>query len=313
MCLIISAPKGSMIPKEVLADATRKNGDGWGVMYHDGRKIVSEKSHLPDVDAIYDLTKNNPHETIVHLRMTTHGGNTMDNTHPFEIVPNRLLMMHNGVVDVDVPWGSKKSDTRVMVEDYIKPLVGKDPSNISNRGLRNFIQSLIGNSSNRLVFLDDAGKLTYFNKNLGIEWKGMWCSNTYAWTLHTEHKKTADKWGRGAHLSKSLDDHYVNYLDDWRYDRYWGKDTTTKHIGKATTASKGIYDDEFKWADKNVQAADDESKQEDDDVETEFGFIVPAWAAYYLQMTVQELEQEDPYDLACVIENLRDTYIGAPL
>lgn len=303
MCLIISAPKGSMIPREVLADATHKNADGWGVMYHDGRKIVSEKSHLPDVDAIYDLTKNNPHETVVHLRMTTHGGNTMDNTHPFEVVPNRLLMMHNGVVDVDVPWGSKKSDTRVMVEDYIKPLVGKDPSNISNRGLRNFIQSLIGNNSNRLVFLDDAGKLTYFNKDLGIEWKGMWCSNTYAWTLHTEHKKTASKWGRSTGA-----DHYTNYLDDWRYDRYWGKDTTTKHIGKSTPtpAPAPVDSDDIKWASGNDQAADD-------DVETEFGFIVPAWAAYYLQMTVQELEEQDPYELACVIENLRDTYIGAPL
>ena len=298
MCLIITAPQGNQIPKELLVDATNRNNDGWGIMYHDGQKIVTQKSHKPDADAIYELTRNNPHQTVVHLRMTTHGDNTPDNTHPFEIVPERLYMMHNGVIDVDVPHGSKKSDTRVVVEEYLKPLINNRPGRIHNTGFKNFLQKLIGTSSNRLVFLNDEGKLTYFNKRLGLEWKGLWCSNTYAWSLHSESKKAST---------------YHSYFDDWRYDRRWSsadwaidwsKDTATKHIGK------GIYDDEFKWADKNVQAADDIDL--DADVETEFGFIVPAWVASFLECDINDLAEQDPYELACVIENLRDTYIGAP-
>lgn len=282
MCLIISAPKGNQIPLELLEDATDRNNDGWGVMWHDGKKIISEKSHRPDAAAIYELTRNNPHQTVVHLRMTTHGDNTHANTHPFEVIPNRLLMMHNGVVDVDVPFGSKKSDTRVMVEDYIKPLVGNRPEEIrKNRGLRNFIQSLIGNSSNRLVFLDDRGDLTYFNKDLGLDWKGLWCSNTYAWTLHDERPKYAKQtaWGR----------HY-----DYIWDR---QDYTPSKPAKPKV--EPLYAD-VKWGEVDPE----------DDVETEFGFIVPAWVADVLEMEYDRMLDEPCETLAAVIENLRDTYIG---
>jgi hypothetical protein len=295
MCLIISAPKGSMIPREILEDATDRNDDGWGLMYHDGRKIVTEKSHQPNAEAIYDLTKNNPHQTVVHLRMTTHGDNTFANTHPFEIVENRLYMMHNGIVDVAVPRGSKKSDTRVMVEDYIKPLVGNKPGRLQNTGLKNFIQNLIGASSNRLVFLNDDGQLTYFNKALGLEWKGLWCSNTYAWTLHSERKPKAK-----AGFTRS------GGFDDWRYDSYWTKNTGTKHVPTSNDEFA-----EFQWADKNWQAQADKPEEDSEDLfDTEFGFIVPRWVAECLSMDIDEMEAQAPTYLSAVIENLRDTYIG---
>ena len=182
MCLIISAPQGKQIPLELLQDASNRNADGWGVMYHDGHKIVVEKDPKASPEAIFDLTRDNPHPMQVHLRMATHGTIAPDNTHPFEIVKDRLYMMHNGIIDVDVPLRSKKSDTRVVVDDYLRPLVGKDPSRIRNKGLVNFINTLIGRD-NRLVFLDSTGETHFFNKDLGIEWHGLWCSNTYAWSL----------------------------------------------------------------------------------------------------------------------------------
>lgn len=298
MCVIFSAPKGNQIPLEALQDGTYKNSDGWGVMWHDGNQLLHEKSPEADAEAIYEITKKIPYQTVVHLRMTTHGHNSMDNTHPFEIIPNRLLMMHNGIVDVPVPHQSLKSDTRVLVDDYLKPLIGNKPGRIRNKGLKNFIQSLIGPSSNRLVFMDEEGKLTYFNKSLGIEWKGLWASNTYGWTLHRE----------GRELKRITNyDSYKNWsrgFDDWRYDSYWNKDTGTKHIGK---------DDEFKWAPANVQAASDDVIDEWDPnelIETEFGFTVPAWCGSVLDLTYDEMTDEAPETLAAVIENLRDTYIG---
>lgn len=280
MCLIVSAPKGNQIPFELLDDATRHNYDGWGVMWHDGDRIHTHKSPKPDARAIYDLTKGNPHHTLVHLRMTTHGDNSPANTHPFEVIPERLYMMHNGVIDVDAPRHLKRSDTRVVVEDYLKPMVTK-PGHLNNPGLRNFIQTLIGTSSNRLVFLDNTGKVTYFNKNLGIDWNGLWCSNTYAWTLHDEGRKPKAKhWTLGN-----------DYAED-RYSGYAGYDN-------------------FQWADKEVQAADDSDP--DMMVQTTFGVDVPLWITPFLDATYEELVQAHPDDLAQVIEHLRDHYIGEVL
>ena len=313
MCLIVSAPKGSMIPKELLVDATHKNSDGWGVMYFDGNQIVTEKSPKPDADAIYELTKDNPYETIVHLRMTTHGGNTMANTHPFEVTPQRLYMMHNGIVNIDGTC-SKRSDTRVMVEDIIQPLVRNKPGRIRDTGVANVIQHMIGRSSNRLVFLDDTGRLTYFNKNLGLEWKGLWCSNTYAWSLHSEGKRKASShWGYADRWNQ-----YRGFMSAPTYARQpdgsWAKDTSTKHIGTDDSGAlfKGIYDDEFDWADKNVQAADDIGIGVDpnDLVETDFGFQIPRWCAEIVDMEYEDLIEEPAHTLAAVIEELRLNTIG---
>ena len=350
MCLIVSAPKGSMIPKELLVDATQKNPDGWGIMYHDGNRIVTLKSDAPDADAVFDEVKKIDRETIVHLRLTTHGGNTLENTHPFEIIPERLYMMHNGIVDVNgdaiLEDGTKRSDTRIMVEDYLQPIVTK-PGRIRNKGIKNFVQSLIGKSSNRLVFLDDQGKLTYFNKRLGIEWKGLWCSNTYAWTLHDESSRI---FGRRTSLPRSSYDYYDDY--DFNvspkgkvtavpkakatintpeaYKEWWrtapsspsghyvsrGFDQVEYVEDEDDTTCSLVLDsdrDEFKWATGNDQAADDTEDMMDELVGTEGGYDVPMWVAQALEMDYEELMTEDPEYLASVIVHLTDNVVGRPV
>lgn len=203
MCLIVSGI-GTQIPLELLQDAANKNADGWGAMWHDGQRIVVEKATKTDPEAIYSLTRTLDREVIVHLRMATHGDNSMANTHPFEVVPGKLYMMHNGIVSV--PTSGKRSDTRVLVEDYLQPLIGSRPGRMQNPGLRRFVQDMIGDSSNRLVFLDHRGKVDYFNKRLGIQWRGLWCSNTYAWTLWDERPRSPKS-------TKSVN---TSRLWDWR-------------------------------------------------------------------------------------------------
>lgn len=301
MCLLVSAPKGSQIPFELLEDATRRNSDGWGVMWHDGNRIQVHKDPNPSPEAIYDLTKANPHQTLVHLRMTTHGDNSHDNTHPFEVIPERLYMMHNGVIDVDAPRHLLRSDTRVVVEDYLRPMITK-PGHLNNPGLQKFIQNLIGTSSNRLAFLDDAGKVTYFNKHLGMEWRGIWCSNTYAWSLHDEGTKKSTH----AYATKKVA--YQSY-SDWRDDDYgydYGKDSWFSHSSKAMQPAKP---DKFALID-----------DEDDGftsfnnlmVPTAYGLQVPAWVADFLEVEYDQLCRCETSDLAEVIEYLRDNYIGEP-
>lgn len=281
MCVIFSADKGNQIPLEALQDGTNRNSDGWGVMWFDNGQLVHEKSPKADPLAVYDITKKLTVPAVVHLRLTTHGENSLANTHPFEIIPNRLLMMHNGVVDVS-GTSRKRSDTRVMVEDYIQPLIGNKPGRLTNRGMRNFIQSLIGESSNRLVFMDETGKTTYFNKRLGIDWKGIWASNTYGWTLWQDDRD------RKRFLTSTQRPTYKDWATGW--------------------------DSDFRWADKQVQASDDLIMDDAEPVETVNGYMVPAWVGDILDCEdwVEMEQQYTPEYLASALETLRDTYIGAP-
>ena len=296
MCLIISAPTGKQIPLELLQDASDHNSDGWGVMYHTGKQIVVEKSPICAPEAIYDLTKANPHPTVVHLRMTTHGDNSHANTHPFEITSGRLYMMHNGIVDVAVPRGSRKSDTRVMVEDYLKPLVGNKPGRLQNPGLQRFIQSLIGESSNRLVFLDDTGKLTYFNKALGLEWKGLWCSNTYAWSLHSESRENSGDRRRKSAKRTSGTQHWRDYDSSVWDMRSWGSDP----VCSSSVRPDQDDDDDFAWASGNDQAYDPHA-----DIELDVGRItVPRWLADLLTSEYDDLLDEDTGTLAAALDEL---------
>lgn len=336
MCLIITAPKGNMIPLELLQDASHRNSDGWGVMWHDGEKIHVQKSPLEDAEAIYDIVKNNEHQCVVHLRMATHGQNTEANTHPFEVIPQRLYMMHNGVVDVGGTC-RVRSDTRVMVEDFIKPAIGSKPGRLRN--LRPFIQNMIGDTSNRLVFLNDRGELTYFNKDLGLEWRGLWCSNTYAWSLHSEglyrrHSQSygSGYWDRGGRFVPSVNDDYLNdgTHRPWMLDAptakrtpawnqadqkwQWQKDFEPKHIvveEDDDTLAELSFEPSFRWAPGNVQAQEVLIPKDDgDDVKTDWSYEIPVWVA---RMLTEEYDRDtvvDPRELNAFMDYMKDNFTG---
>ncbi len=86
-------------------------------------------------------------------------------------------MFHNGTVSGMPTCSEGGSDTKQLADlinlctynyiDDIKPL----------------IQSIIGNRINRLAFLEDDGKITIINEELGMVEEGIWYSNDY-------HKKT---------------------------------------------------------------------------------------------------------------------------
>lgn len=134
MCRIAAFPPGYPKEKahEIIEQFLGGNDDGVGSAYvKDGEFIVkkypySYKEALVKKD---DLFEHMPYDgwTIAHIRMATHGGNTLQNTHP--IIRGDYVGVHNGVfspapllraaLDGGTQW-SGETDSEVALYLYNK-------------------------------------------------------------------------------------------------------------------------------------------------------------------------------------------------
>lgn len=176
MCVIAVQPKGFKISKNYLENCWDNNGHGGGLMYAvDGKIIV--KKELKSFNKFFSyIEEANKYDTsvVIHFRIATSGGINDYNIHPFKIHKN-LYFCHNGILDIDVPHGSKENDTQIFNNNLMKPL----PYNFyKNNAIMNMIEYTIG-SGNKFVFLDDKGDYVILNEKAG-EWseEGAWFSNT---------------------------------------------------------------------------------------------------------------------------------------
>lgn len=194
MCLIINREKGQTISGEFFKDVHSRNKDGWGVMYNstkDGRVIVKKGLVLEEFLTLYDTLQSKDIPCVIHFRMKTHGPVNVENCHPFEVVRG-VHFMHNGTIDVTIPKkdADKASDTNIFVRDVLKPLllsVKDKTSALRSSWFEHFMDAQADSHRSRFVLMDEEGPMFYG------EWtkttKGVWCSNTYAYTLDNPSKQ----------------------------------------------------------------------------------------------------------------------------
>ena len=176
MCVIAVKKSGVDLPNDDLINSMwNTNSHGAGFMYTYGGKVFIEKGfmNLDDLRrAINELkTKVDTKETpiIFHFRITTHGGTSPQNTHPFPISSDdkhlraldlscSLGVVHNGIIDsVDVPKGSTMSDTMHYVQDVLSPLSMLNKAFYKNNFGKTLMENQIGWS--KLAFLDKSGNI----------------------------------------------------------------------------------------------------------------------------------------------------------
>lgn len=190
MCLIITGSANQVRntllgTKGLLEDIYQSNSDGVGVMYRNRRglriiKVVPK--HVAQVEYMLRHLPDDDRNLAIHFRMTTHGKTNLDNCHPYDVVPGRVAMMHNGVLACGNDKDPTRSDTYHFIEEYLKEVVAEAPKVVHRKGLIEVLGDFIGNS-NRFVFMDDDGEMSIVNRDTGVEYKegGLWFSNTYAW------------------------------------------------------------------------------------------------------------------------------------
>lgn len=79
-------------------EQSRSNPDGWGIGWFEGGVPRVFKESLPLYLSDMEVVRSVRSRVIVaHVRFATHGGRSLENTHPF--VYGGYLFAHNGVVD----------------------------------------------------------------------------------------------------------------------------------------------------------------------------------------------------------------------
>lgn len=276
MCLIHNIDSDTRISTAWLRNIYNKNSDGIGCMVvEDGKMVV--KKYVPKnfKRALRWFRREvEGRAGIVHWRFATAGAVNMDNAHPFTVLTKEedgvdLAMMHNGVVDFDAGstledvyeggrgaryyrpayditgkrvWDDR-SDTyhmiRTLILPLVKPSLGGNPKNIKNPAVQALLNQFLGDS-NKLVFMDGDGDVTYINGHVFVKWPAynLYCSNTYAWAY--EFRDTEDPDAAAAAKKQKLDDSKGD-------PRLQGKGSSLR--ASRSRARWGIYDDDdVEWS-----------------------------------------------------------------
>lgn len=175
MCIAIVKPRGATIPKENLEECFRINDDGAGfaVWVKVGNRYTVEvrKGFFTFDDFWAAWSKYGPeYKALLHFRISTHGGISKDNCHPF-LVKNgdrTMAVIHNGVLGAFTRLtDTTKSDTRAFVETVIAPLHKANPDFLMRGGaIATFLEDGVG-YGNKVAMLDDRGRHVILNGHTG--------------------------------------------------------------------------------------------------------------------------------------------------
>ncbi|WP_446810676.1 class II glutamine amidotransferase [Methylomonas sp. 2BW1-5-20] len=178
MCLIIHKPRGAQVHPDLLYSASQYNPHGYGLMALTGPQQISihRHRHTDFAELRRACLRVEKYECVIHLRLRTRGNITKTNTHPFQVT-KAIYVAHNGTLNIHcrIPG---RSDSWHMVNDYLTPLLQRTPQILHSESFQQYIAAKIG-PNNRMVFMDAlARKTVVINRQLGVEYQGLWLSNT---------------------------------------------------------------------------------------------------------------------------------------
>lgn len=176
MCIAIVKTKNGTITDEILTNCFENNPDGSGIAYTMNGKLEIIKGIFNKdrfIEAVRHAESVADNNIIIHCRISTSGLVDVDNSHP-HVVNKDVVLIHNGILDIDVPKGSLKSDTRLFIEQYLSEL----PIDfMNNNQILKLIEDKIG-KNNKFVFLNSKGDFKILNESAGYWIEGVWYSNT---------------------------------------------------------------------------------------------------------------------------------------
>ena len=188
MCLLTFMPEYTTANLDDLVTGSHNNPDGFGYAIHCGTKIVhnSGLNFERIADEFYALRAKHNGPALFHSRITTHGGTTVDNCHPFQVGKDELTVVaHNGMLPIDAKNG--KSDTRIFAEELFPRWGGA--SLLNSKKMRKKLAKFA--SGSKLVFLSAnpnvQNDFTIINEKDGhYDTDGVWWSNnSYKWARYT--------------------------------------------------------------------------------------------------------------------------------
>ena len=179
MCIIAVIPAGRPLPaKETFEICWAKNPDGGGFSFSANGGPCIQKGYFEFEKMYADLVFYHAAygaatDFIIHFRISTSGGVTAENTHPFFIPKSNVALAHNGILAIKPPKFSGLNDTRYFIDLYLSGLA---KNWFADSCIYRMVDSLIG-FNNKFAVLDESGKATLFNRAAWIEDNGIFYSN----------------------------------------------------------------------------------------------------------------------------------------
>lgn len=219
MCIIAAKPAGVKMPDdETISRMWYRNQDGAGIMYaKDGKvridkgfmKLDDFKKHLKELSKTVDLDKT---AVVMHFRITTHGGTSPENCHPFPITRSIKALQslhqsapigiaHNGIIPITPRKGI--SDTMEYIATQLAPLYAMKPDFFKDSNgielVKNAIQS-------KMAFLTADAEIYVIGDF--VEDDGIMYSNTsykpYEYTFGAYTGPYGGSWSTGSVYNSSL-------------------------------------------------------------------------------------------------------------
>ena len=223
MCLLVSQPASTKFDDDFIKGVYRLNSDGLGVMYAEGSSLFINRI-VPQNEADFvQFFRDNieGRDCAWHARMKTHGHIDLTNCHPYQVLSAEegypLYLAHNGVLSTGNSKDISKSDTWHFIQDYLRPMLLKNPEFFLTEAFAEIIGDFIG-SGNKFILMDAYGNQVVINEDRGVQHEGAWLSNTYAWDTHGTKYSFANTFPKGST--------YGRYGGNYNYspaDAYAGK------------------------------------------------------------------------------------------
>lgn len=205
MCLLVVSSPNSTPNKKDLECAACNNPHGFGYAVIAGDRIITNRgmSAKKMINEFLQVRKEYPNGyAMFHARFATHGVKNESNCHPFQVGGrDDTYLAHNGVLDIKINNGDKRSDTRVFAEDTLTALGGVTALDDDN--IVKMISKWSSGSKIAILTLDPRAKYDCYiiNEDEG-HWDndGNWWSNNtykYSWGTYigTPSSEYASKYG----------------------------------------------------------------------------------------------------------------------
>lgn len=218
MCIAIVKKKNGNITDEALRNSFRSNPDGAGIAYVKDNTIYMTKGIFDEnvfINAVRQAEQITEGDMLIHCRIGTSGCKDAQNCHPHKVNDANVLI-HNGILNIDVPKGSEVSDTILFIQRYMQNL----PNDFAyNNSILSMLEKLIG-TNNKFCILNTNGDTAIINESAGHWVDNVWYSNA-SYKSYSRYFSAYEDWEWEVSISKKEKKRILNTINNLTVDDFY--------------------------------------------------------------------------------------------
>ena len=181
MCVILYKKQAIELSLDTLKLIVDRNPDGLGYAINKGNYWSVKKYLKPSIKDLKNIVKQcEGCEAVIHARIATSGGVTLENCQP--INDSKTILFHNGIISSLNGISDTQSDTALLFEMLKSSKIDRDK----------LLKKLADKSTSKFVLIDQNSVALYGNWS---DYKGLKASNLLFVPIAPQKHKTTNLWG----------------------------------------------------------------------------------------------------------------------